>query len=361
MVNFAQKIMKKIILLIAAIIDTALATGCVGTPDYMATSEEFMIASAPYEGTRIMHISDVHGDFNRLNAILKVAEKCSDFVINTGDDVNGHPGQSFSDIAEDFLRYRETVNRCRLTVLGVQGNHDAFCTRCEYREAMVNHIPELITGNDTGAYGYYDRDDLRVILLDPRDSDDDNLDWWAATFSQPQIDWLVKTLEDARQKGLGVITVMHYAFGDNPQHSHENVRPDINYYQNPFIIPAIINAIKTGQGMMATFYPQHEGGEQITVDIQPSGLQLDYIVHLFGHLHSKEAYQCAKVDGSREYGMLMLGEASLSRKGDALDLTDREGDDGIAASLLVVDRQNRMIHRISYGAFVGARCNSFSY
>lgn len=324
--------MKKLSLLIAILF---VLMGCANEPDYYSGRESFMREVAPYQGTRIMHISDVHGDFKRLGVILDIAAGCADLVINTGDDANGRQGQSFKNIANDFARYRIQVERCPLPVLGVQGNHDAFCTRREYRDAMFAYNPDVVAGDDLGAYGYYDTDDLRIILLDPRDAPEP-LDWWSATFSQKQLHWLVATLDDACSRGLGVITVMHYGFGDNKQFNHENMRPDINFLEDPFRIPAIIDSMRTNCG-------------------------LDYIAHLSGHLHSKEAYRCAKADGSRDYNILMLTEASLSRAGNALDETVRNGDDDIAASLLIIDRNHRIINRISYGAYLPPRCQSFTY
>lgn len=322
--------MKKFSLLIACFF--ALIS-CADEPDYYAGRQTFLREAQQYSGTRIMHISDVHGDMKRLGVILNIATDCADLVVNTGDDTNGMPGRT--TLAEDFARYRATVDKCPIPVLGVQGNHDAFCTRKEYREQMFDYLPEVVAGSETGAYGYYDTDDLRIILLDPRDAPEP-LDWWSATFSQEQIDWLKSTLQDACDKNLGVITVMHYGFGDNKKIDHENLRPDINYCEDPFRIPAVIDSMRVNCG-------------------------LDYIVHLSGHLHSKEAYRCAKFDGSRDYNMLMLTEASLSRKGVALDPTIREGNDDIAASLLIVNRRERLVTRVSYGACILPRVTSYPF
>lgn len=310
----------------------ALAS-CAEEPDFYAEREQFMREAALCEGTRIMHISDVHGDMHRLSAILNIAQSCAVLVINTGDDTNGVPGQT--SLADDFARYRKAVDRCAIPVLGTQGNHDAFCTRREYREQMFDLMPNVVPGDNAGAYGYYDVDGIRIILLDPRDAPEP-LDWWSASFSQKQIDWLKATLQDACNNDLGVITAMHYGFGDNRKFDHENLRPDINFCENPFIIPAIIDSMQVNCG-------------------------LDYIAHLCGHLHSKEAYRCAKSDGSRNYNMLMLCEASLSRAGMALDQTERRGNDYIAASLLIINRPRRQIHRVSYGAYLSPQSQTFAY
>lgn len=308
-------------------------TGCAEEPDFYAGRQQFLREMAPYEGTRIMHISDVHADFYRLGVILDIAAECADIVVNTGDDTNGMPDKN---ILNDFARYRKTVNKSPLQVLGVQGNHDAFCSRREYRENMFDLMPGVIPGDDIGAYGYYDfNDDIRFILLDPRDAPEP-LDWWSATFSQKQINWLIDVLNDACAKNLGVITVMHYGFGNNPHFDHQNLCPDINFLEDPFRIPAIIDSMRVNCG-------------------------LDYIAHLSGHLHSKEAFWCAPFDSTQGYNILMLCEASLSRQGTALDQAVRQGNENIAASLLIVNRRKRLIHRIAYGAHIPPRVTTFTY
>lgn len=323
--------MKQLLLLIAIAL---CLVGCAEEPDYYAGREPFLREAEPYAGVRIMHLSDVHGDMHRLEVMLNVAATAgADLVVNTGDDTNGLPGDE--SLSNFFAQYRATVDRQSLPVIGVQGNHDAFCTRREYREQMFDKMPGVIAGDTVGAYGYYDHGDIRFILLDPRDCDEP-LDWWSASFSPRQIDWLKATLEDACAKDLGVVTVMHYGFGDNREFNHHNLRPDINFCEDPFRIPALIDSMQANCG-------------------------LDYIAHLCGHLHSKEAYWCARADGSRSYGVLMLCEASLSRKGTALDGTMRRGDDDIAASLLIINRRDRQIHRISYGAYLPPRHSTFNY
>lgn len=330
----------------------------------LSMHQQFLRDAEFYEGTSILHISDIHEGFWRLDIILDLAAQCGvELVVNTGDETNAVPGADFAQIAPVFEQYRASVDKSGLTVLGTQGNHDAFCTREEYRSAMVDKMTQLITDDGVGAYGYYDFQDIRIVLLDPRDATQDGMDWWIAAFSQKQIDWLIAVLDDARKKNLGVITAMHYAFGDNRLWDHENVRPDISFCQNPFMIPTIINAMQSGEELHTTFYVWRDGGAQIDINIPASEHKLDYIAHLYGHLHSKEAYNCAKADGTKDYHLLMLGEASLSFKGVALDRAERVAgtDTDIAASLLKIDRKRRMIHRISYGAHLPPQTQSFSY
>lgn len=318
----------------------------------------------PLERTAILHVSDIHCGFDRLQVILRLAVDNAQLMVNTGDDAKGLPGDDFAVLSPCFELYRKLVNSYDVPVLGAQGNHDAQCTKAEYYMSMVapmrQSIPGLVIGDTDNfrTYGYLDLGEgdsaLRIIVLDPRDGVEDTMDWWHVAFSQRQIDWLIKTLDDARSRNIGVLTMMHYGFGDNPKWDHENLRPDITFLQNPFMIPDIIDAMQRGCELTRTYAPRGEGAETVNVDVQESAERLDYIAHLFGHLHSKEAFRCARSDGSKDYDMLMLGEASLTNKGGKMDNTDRRqgSPNDIAASLLYVDRREEAIYRVSYGSYL---------
>lgn len=356
---------------VAALLMTA---GC-SAPDFDSGLEDFVVESAQYrygeaegigyECPAIMHISDIHGDFYRLRAILNVARSSAHVVCNTGDDSNGMPGEDITVLRKDFSDYRAEVDASHMAVLGSQGNHDVQCTRAQYFAAMTgpmaHAVPGLVLGDEEGnkAYGYLDitpndnTGTLRIIMLDPRDGHADPMFWWDAAFSQRQIDWLIATLTDARDRGIGVVTMMHYAFGDSQVANHDNVRPDIDFCQNTFMIPDIIDALQHGTALRRTYYARSSKADDIVVDIPEGEGGLDFVVHLFGHLHSKETYRCAAADGSRTYDILMLGEASLTYAGYNLDNAIREKNTAkdIAASLLLVDRHKGVIYRVSYGAY----------
>ncbi|MBQ7350418.1 MAG: hypothetical protein IJW56_06020, partial [Bacteroides sp.] len=81
---------------------------------------------------------------------------------------------------------------------------------------------------------------------------------------------------------------------------------------------------------------------------------LKYVCHLFGHIHSKNAYQCQRSDGSKKYNMLMLGEMSLSSGGTAVNMVYKDQDSPIysAFSTLCIDTIEKKIYRISFGPFL---------
>lgn len=80
--------------------------------------------------------------------------------------------------------------------------------------------------------------------------------------------------------------------------------------------------------------------------------ELDFVAHLFGHIHSKNDYRCRKSDGT-EYDILMLGESAIGWSGTALNRIHMEEGtiNDISFSALHVDVQEKAIYRVSYGAF----------
>lgn len=310
---------------------------------------------------RLMHVSDVHGRWLQLDAMLSLAEMAgADAVANTGDDFMAT--DSLPALLRGSRSYRQTVDRHpALAVVGAQGNHDLLAPRRHYHRAMFAPMAAAVSGfvsatdSPHSLGGHVDLPGgFRLILLDPRSGLDDDADWWHVAFSQAHMDWLAATLADARARGLRVITMMHYAFGDSPTWNHTNVNPDITYLQDPFMIPDLIDALQHGTALSRTYTPRHSSAQAVTLSITPSEQRLHFVAHLFGHLHSKEEYRCAKADGSMDYDLLMLGEASLATEGVALDSAPRRPgtDTDLAASMLIVDPAAHIIHRVSFGAYL---------
>jgi hypothetical protein len=195
-------------------------------------------------------------------------------------------------------------------------------------------------------------------MLDPFDYNDGEFpepyDFMSAVFSQKQIDWFIDALVDAASKGLHVITVMHYSFGDNTVFSTVCAKPDATFHQDPFMIPDIIDAVQNKRMLKAT-YPDDCGKNDIRIERDFTNVaDLDFVAHLFGHIHSKNAYRCQKTDGSRKYDILMLGEASLALRGTAVNevaITPGTIND-IAFSALQIDVIEKAIYRVSYGAYL---------
>lgn len=339
-----------------------------------------------YERLHLLHISDVHCGNTQLGEAVRAAQSRCDVLINTGDDVNG---MNHDAVLAD-------LDAAATTIIGANtkpyiycpGNHDVLrVTKQEVFDIMGgivgDYTPTFVFGDASHyrMYGYYDVKPndtigtIRIISLDPFDYDDglypDTRAFSTATFSQEQIDWLIATLEDARTRGYAVITMMHYSFGDNSlKFNDEKAKPDAIFYQDAFMIPDIIDAFQHGTALSKT-YSDSKNLENITVDIQSSASQLEYICHLFGHIHSKNDYRCQKTNGSKIYDILMLGEAAISTYGNALNKAYREPNtvNNIAFSMLSIDTVEKCIYRVAYGSYlnydgsndVTNRVKKFSY
>ena len=339
---------------------------------YGRLNNEHGIGTRWYRRFSVFHITDVHSSYRLLAEALNAADGRADIIVNTGDDANGCETRDAANNKIVHKRIASTVveaNTGKVRYLNVPGNHDVpGMTKQDYFDCMANldatFCPGIVWGDPEGkrSFGYYDVESadmgtFRFILLDPFDYPDGQFEtrkFMTATFSQSQVDWLVRTLKDASSKGLHVITMMHYSFGDNDlDFSEERAKPDARFYQDAFMIPDIIDAAQNGIRLTAE-YPDALGLSNIKVDADFTGGRLDYICHLFGHIHSKNNYWCQKTDGSKIYDILMLGEANMSISGTALckvHVTPTSPHQ-IAFSSLMVDTNEEAIYRVSYGAYL---------
>ena len=331
-----------------------------------------------YRRFSILHMSDIHTSPGQLEEALRVAEGRMDAVVNCGDDANGCTTNDRNEVLKALKLTGNTVRKHNSCVyVQAPGNHDVTgITKQEYFSRVCSLISrysaDVVWGNPEQyrTYGYIDfvdgkhMGDFRIIMLDPFDYNDGEFpepyDFMSAVFSQKQIDWFIDALVDAASKNLHVITVMHYSFGDNTVFSKVSAKPDAAFHQDPFMIPDIIDAVQNKRVMKAS-YPDDCGKNDINIERDFSDVaDLDYVVHLFGHIHSKNAYQCQKTDGSRKYDILMLGEASLALRGTAVNevaITPGTIND-IAFSALQIDVLEKAIYRVSYGAHLRYDCSN---
>ena len=326
-----------------------------------------------YNRFTLMHITDVHASFDLLRQAFRTDNGNFNAICNTGDNANGcgvKDAPAIISTLDSISCVVNSANTHHTPYIDVKGNHDVTgITNADYFSRMchaMQNFHDITWGNavENRAYGYMDikannqMGTFRLIFLDPFDYDDGQYGkkypFMSAVFSQKQIDWLINTLVDATRKGLHVITLMHYSFGDHPTFSEDKACPDATYYQDAFMIPDIIDAIQSKQKFEAQ-YPDKAGIHNIQIKRDFSSLkELKYVCHLFGHIHSKNSYQCQKSDGSKKYNMLMLGEMSLARGGTAVNMVYKEGynPDYISFSALSIDTIEKRIYRTSYGAFL---------
>ena len=326
-----------------------------------------------YRRFTLMHISDLHANYDLVRQAFRSNKGHFNVICNTGDDANGCEVKDAPTVIhtlDSISKVIKTSNVHHTPYINLKGNHDVTgITNADYFNRMCTTMQEFhqpVWGNpeENRAYGYMDiktnelMGSFRLIFLDPFDYNDgefgNRYPFISAVFSQKQIDWLIDTLVDAADKELNVITMMHYSFGDSPVFSEENACPDANYFQDAFMIPDIIDAIQNKKTMEAE-YKDKAGIRNIRIKRDFSKIKdFKYVCHLFGHIHSKNDYQCQRSDGSKKYNMLMLGEMSLSSIGTAVNMVYKNQNSPIysAFSTLCIDTIEKKIYRISYGPYL---------
>ena len=326
-----------------------------------------------YHRFTLMHITDLHSNFDLIRQAFRSNKGHFNVICNTGDDANGcevKDAPTVISTLDSISSIIKTSNVHHTPYINLKGNHDVTgITNADYFNRMCTtmqdfHQPVWGNAEENRAYGYMDiqsnelMGSFRLIFLDPFDYNDGEFGtkypFISAVFSQKQIDWFIDTMVDAANKELNVITMMHYSFGDSPIFSEENACPDANYFQDAFMIPDIIDAIQNKSPMKAE-YKDKAGIRNISIKRDFSKVKdLKYVCHLFGHIHSKNAYQCQRSDGSKKYNMLMLGEMSLSSGGTAVNKVYKDQDNPIysAFSTLCIDTLEKKIYRISFGPFL---------
>ena len=321
----------------------------------------------------LMHITDVHANYELIRQAFRSNKGHFDVICNTGDDANGcevKDAPAIITTLDSISSIIKTSNIHRTPYINLKGNHDVTgITNADYFDRMCTTMQDFhptVWGNaeEKRAYGYMDvksnelMGSFRLIFLDPFDYNDgefgNTYPFMSAVFSQKQIDWFIDAMVDATDKGLNVITLMHYSFGDSPIFSEENACPDATYYQDAFMIPDIIDAIQNKTSMKAE-YKDKAGKHNIRIKRDFSKVKdLKYVCHLFGHIHSKNAYQCHKSDGSKKYNMLMLGEMSLSSNGTAVNMVYKDQNTPVysAFSTLCIDTHEKKIYRVAFGPYL---------
>jgi hypothetical protein len=315
----------------------------------------------------LAHFTDIHNFYDLFAEGLRVVQSKVIGVVNCGDDSRGISSNDVPIIKEDLQDIMNVVSQNnKLPYIPNVGNHDfTGLTKKEYFDRVCASLTDVVWGDAANyrVYGYRDFTDstyegnYRVIMLDPFDYNDGQYSNpyynMYVVFSQNQINWLIDTLEDAASKGLNVITTMHFSFGDNSlPFGEELAKPDAHYCQDAFMIPDIIKAIQNKTTLNKT-YSDSQGVNNISINKDFTNVaQLKYVCHLFGHIHSKNAYRCQKTNGEK-YDMLMLGELSLAQNGIALAKTYREQGtvNNMSFSVLAIDSEEQAVYRISYGAY----------
>ena len=129
------------------------------------------------------------------------------------------------------------------------------------------------------------------------------------------------------------------------------------------MIPDIIEAMQQKTSLTAN-YEDDENINNISINEDFTGLTngLDYICHLFGHIHSENEYQCQTADGSKKYDMLMIGAPNMGSEGYAINKVPLQQDtiNSIKCTILEIDTVEKAIYRVNYGAYKAYDMSSIS-
>lgn len=323
---------------------------------------------------RLLHVSDVHEHWAELQEALEVGQEFADIVVDTGDMLS-------TDAPDKLASYGAAIVNSLRPVIAARGNHDARVsksngtlqgpTAAQWFADVHSKMPSGFVQPDAAVaakrcYGYRDitpnatAGTFRIIMLDPQDCAEPSL-WCYAYFSAEQVQWLISTLTDAMTKGYHVITMMHYSFGeaDSPEwsevHDGGPARADATFLQGPGMIPDIIDAMQHGTALSRTYPSSKSGYAAVTVNIaaRTDSKRLDYVAHLFGHIHAKTWHWCEC--GGKEYDILMLGENALALDGVALNVSPhlKGRPNALSCSVLNIDPLEKAIYRVSYGSYIG--------
>lgn len=338
---------------------------------YGRITDENGVGKSWFHRFGILHISDVHQRNENLQEAIEVASGRVYAVLNTGDDANGVRSCDAETVKKELSASIDAVSAINTTpYLQVPGNHDVTgLSKKEYFDLVCttieNFSPSVVWGDRSGyrTYGYIDftdgpyEGDFRIIMLDPFDYEDglfeNTYQFISAVFSQKQTDWLIDVLLDAASKNLNVITMMHYSFGDSTIFNEKTANPDATFCQDPFMIPDIIDAIQNKEKLCKA-YDDIKGIHNVRIDRDfKDAPDIEFVVHLFGHIHSRNHYQCQRSNG-KKYDILMLGESALGIPGTALNKKHMERGTltGISFSALEIDVVEKSIYRVAYGAYL---------
>lgn len=323
---------------------------------------------------RLLHVSDVHEHWAEFQEALEVGQEFADIVVDTGDMLS-------TDAPDKLASYGAAIANSLRPVIAARGNHDARVsksngtlqgpTAAQWFADVHSKMPSGFVQPDAAVaakrcYGYRDitpnatAGTFRIIMLDPQDCAEPSL-WCYAYFSPEQVQWLISTLTDAMSKGYHVITMMHYSFGeaDSPEwsevHDGGPARADATFLQGPGMIPDIIDAMQHGTALSRTYASSKSGYAAVTVNIaaRTDTKRLDFVAHLFGHIHTKAWHWCEC--GGKKYDILMLCENALALDGVALNVSPhiKGRPNALSCSVLNIDPLEKAIYRVSYGSYLG--------
>ena len=240
----------------------------------------------------IGHFSDIHADKERFENLIKCFEYFNvAFAIHTGDTV-------IWDMREDVSFFKDMTKDSPVPFYNCIGNHETFrdtvpVKNKELYEKLLTNQKDVCSESD-GGYYYVDfpKYGIRLITLNNYEFDDTDVTRTREAYNilQPQCEWLIAALKDAKDKGYGVIIASHEADIPIPENCN-----DFGFCQRyqpyPWSIPKehehivadIIDAFKYGKKLDIDFTWESTGAHvSIKDEFEGSG---EFICYLNGHRH----------------------------------------------------------------------------
>lgn len=228
-----------------------------------------------------VHLTDIHGDKERVNTAIKVAKLLgADCILNSGDNVYYY---NYDPLPYSFPT--------EVLMLPTIGNHDANSNTLENMSAkqIVPADDESFVFDNVSNPTYYYKDfpskKIRVIVLNQFETGSGT----SIHYSQSQIDFLTASLLSTPQN-YGVILMYH-----KPEYipsiatGYEKFSQSVVGYQNISTmkpITEIVDAFISGSSINET-YSNDDGTGTVTAtaDFSTKNTGVEFIAHVNGHEH----------------------------------------------------------------------------
>lgn len=230
------------------------------------------IAQDKYKPLCFVHCADMHDVLNAWNRMVDYVNYYSDYIafaLHTGDYCGG--------AREYHTDFYERGRKCVRPIYNCPGNHDCYSLSGTWQEAADKETTHGLLFNHTddweanfadcefpmSYYKDFPESNVRIIVLD---------DYY--NIKETRV-WLKKVLDDAKKKGLAVITAQHetMSYVTNPVPSKYNTNDD---YLSTWEVDKIANA--------ASFdAPGRQLYEDVIVDFINDGGH--FVCNLAGHYH----------------------------------------------------------------------------
>lgn len=313
----------------------------------------------------ITHISDLHGDAERLENFMYFSESIGSIVaINTGDTVFDKisDGSEFVSIIAD--KYDEPYVHCI-------GNHDVFNSNGNENTIFTTLIAPLVnkenylSANDTlteKCYYYVDIQNIRVIVMNYYDEDENTgvTTHGNVSLTQSQINWLISTL-NSTPANYGIIIARHPIDGmvsKTLEYDNFWTSDNINvgsYEASQCFASGVVNSIidayisKSSLTTTAEHY-----GVTFNINANFSSAAGEFLFYLSGHYHTDavgymEGTQNVQLMLNITTGNSVYGTSSTYAGGTIYPRNSRTKSQD-AFNAYVIDRDNKIVKIIRIGA-----------